>query len=145
MRLRRAPERLVIAHEKFSPRLAPVKVLALEPKELDVSSSSLEKQKLFEQLRFATPLKARARLPLIKRLQKSGCCEAARSNLLVTNVFDAGQNLGLLCELDLTEFFPHAPFLVVSLDHLALDGRFALDRKSRRHRRRLARIASQAQ
>ena len=106
--------------------------------------SSLERMKLFEQLRFATPLKARARPPLIKRLQKSGCCEAARSNLLVTNVFDAGQNLGLMCELDLTQYCPRAPFLIVSLDHLALDGRFALDRKSRRHRRRVARVASQA-
>ena len=109
-----------------------------------MSSLSLEGQKLFEQLRFALPLKARARPPLIERLRKSGHCEAARSSLSVTNIFDAGEKFGLMCELDLTQYCPRAPFLVVSLDHLALDCRFALDRKSRRHRRRVPRAASQA-
>jgi len=109
-----------------------------------MSFSSLERLKLFEQLRFALPLKARARPPLIERLRRSGYCEAARSSLPVTNIFDAGENFGLMCELDLTQYCPQARFLVVSLDHLALDRRFALDRQSQRRRRRLARAASQA-
>ncbi len=105
---------------------------------------SLSRQKLVEQLRFALPLKARARPPLIERLRKTISCDAARSNLPVTNIFDAGENLGLMCELDLTRYRPQAPYLVVPLAHLALDRRYGLDRKFQRYRRRAARAAPQA-
>jgi hypothetical protein len=101
---------------------------------------SLNKQKLVEQLRFALPLTARARSPLIDRLRKIISRDAARSNLLVTSVFDAGENLGLMCQLDLTQHGAQAPHLVVPLEHLALDRRYGLDRKRQRHRRRFAPI-----
>ena len=105
---------------------------------------SSNKQKLIEELRFALPLKARARPPLIERLRKTISRDAARSNLPVTNVFDAGENLGLMCQLDLTQYCPQAPHLVVPFEHLALDRRYGLDRKSQRYRRRGARAAPQA-
>ncbi len=98
---------------------------------------SFDKQKLIEQLRFALPLKARARPPLIERLRKTISHEAARSNLPVTNVFDAGESLGLMCELDLTQYNSQAAYLVVPLEHLALDRTYGLVRKSQHYRRRL--------
>jgi hypothetical protein len=104
-----------------------------------MSSLSLERQKLVEQLRFALPLKARARAPLIERLRGAISLDAARSNLPVTNIFDAGEGIGLMCQLDLTQYCPEAPRLVVPLEHLALDRRYGLDRKSQRYRRRVAR------
>ena len=70
---------------------------------------SFDRQKLVEQLRFALPLKARARPPLIERLRKTISCDAARSNLPVTNIFDAGESLGLMCQLDLTQYCPQTP------------------------------------
>ncbi|MGO9773531.1 MAG: hypothetical protein ACLPSW_29110 [Roseiarcus sp.] len=105
---------------------------------------SCDRQKLIEQLRFALPLKARARPPLIERLRKSVSCDAARSNLPVTNVFDVGEGLGLMCQLDLTQYCPRTPYLVVPLEHLALDRRYGLDRKPQHYRRRVARAAPQA-
>ncbi len=105
---------------------------------------SLDKQKLVEQLRFALPLTARARPPLIERLRKTISRDAAGSNLPVTNVFDAGERLGLMCQLDLTQYCPQAPYLVVPLEHLALDRRYGLNRKSQRYRTRVARASPQA-
>ena len=105
---------------------------------------SSNKRKLIEELRFALPLKARARPPLIERLRKTISRDAARSNLPVTNVFDAGETLGLMCQLDLTQYCPQAPHLVVPFEHLALDRGYGLGRKSQRYRRRGARAAPQA-
>jgi hypothetical protein len=99
---------------------------------------SLDRQKLIEELRFALPLKARARPPLIERLRGTLSPDAARSVLPVTNVFDAGENLGLMCQLDLTQYCPQAPHLVVPLAHLALDRRYGLNQKSQHYRRRAA-------
>ena len=62
---------------------------------------SSDRHKLLEKLRFALPLQARARSPLIERLRRTISQDAARSNLPVTNVFDAGETLGLVCQLDL--------------------------------------------
>ncbi|MGA8171492.1 MAG: hypothetical protein WB816_11790 [Methylocystis sp.] len=97
---------------------------------------TLDRQRLVEQLRFALPLTARARPPLIERLGKTISRDAARSNLPVTNVFDAGESLGLMCQLDLSQYCPQAPRLVVPLELLALDRRYGLDRKIQRYRRR---------
>ena len=107
---------------------------------------SLDRQKLVEQLRFALPLRARARArpPLIERLRRTISHDAARSNLPVMNVFDAGESLGLMCQLDLTQYCPHAPYLVVPLKHLALDRGYGLDRKPQHYRRRSARASPQA-
>ena len=105
---------------------------------------SLERQKLVEQLRFALPLKARARPPLIERLRKSVSRDAARSNLPVMSIFDAGENLGLMCQLDLTQYCSRTPYLVVPLEHLALDRGYGLDRKPLRYRRRVASSTPQA-
>jgi len=102
----------------------------------------LARWKRIEQLRLALPLRARAEPPLIERLQKSRCREAARSNLLVTNVFDGGRDLGLMCELDLTQYSPCAPLLVAPLAHRALDRRYGRGQKPQRHRRRAAPQAS---
>ena len=105
---------------------------------------SLDRQKLVEQLRLALPLKARARPLLIGRLRKSVSCDAARSNLPVTNVFDAGEGLGLMCQLDLTQYNTQTPYLVVPLELLALDRGYGLDRKSQNYRRRVAYPSPQA-
>jgi hypothetical protein len=109
-----------------------------------VTRLSLEKQKLVEQLRFALPLKARARPPLIERLRKSISQDAARSNLPVTNIFDAGESLGLMCQLDLTQYSAQTPYLVVPFEHLALDRLYGLDRKFQRYRTRGVHLSPQA-
>ncbi len=105
---------------------------------------SSNKQKLVEQLRFALPLRARARPPLIERLRGTISLDAARSNLPVTNVFDAGESLGLVCQLDLTQYCPQAPHLVVPLEHLAIDRKYGINRKPQHYRRLAARAAPQA-
>ncbi len=99
---------------------------------------SLDRQKLVGDLQFALPLKARARPPLIERLRKTISRDVARLNLSVMDVFDAGESLGLKCQLDLTQYCPPAPQLVEPLAHLALESKYGLDRNSQRHQRRVA-------
>jgi hypothetical protein len=110
----------------------------------DMTRRSLERLKLVEQLRFALPLRARARPPLIARLRRTISQDAARSNLPVTNIFDAGESLGLMCQLDLTQYSPRTPYFVVPFEHLALDRGYGLDRKSQHYRRRAAHASPQA-
>jgi hypothetical protein len=104
---------------------------------------SPDRKKLVEQLRFALPLRARARPPLIERLRKSVSHDAARSNLPVTNIFDAGERLGLMCQLDLTQYNSQTPYLGVPLKHLALDRRYGLAGKAQNFRRRAAHASPQ--
>jgi len=102
-------------------------------------TQSLERRKLVEKLRIALPLKARARAPLIERLRGTVSIDAARSDLPVTNIFDAGGGIGLMCQLDLTQVCPQAPHLVVPLAHLAFACKYGLDRQLPRYRTRVAR------
>jgi len=91
---------------------------------------------LLERLRWSLPLSVRARQRLVERLSAFLPLEAARSSLLVTDVYDAGEELGLLCQLDLTRHGAKVSYLVVPFEHVAVDRRYGVGRKPQRDRKR---------
>ena len=97
---------------------------------------SPDREMLIERLRRSLPLSARARQRLVKRLSAFLSLEVARSSLLVTDVYDAGEELGLLCQLDFTRHGAKVSYLVVPLEHVALDHRYGVGRKPQRDRKR---------
>lgn len=96
-----------------------------------------DRRVLIERLRRSLPLSARARQRLVERLSAFLPREVARSSLLVTDVYDAGEELGVVCQLDLTRHRAKVSRLVVPFDQIALDRRFCLDQKPQRHRQLL--------
>ncbi len=109
-----------------------------------MKQGSGERRVLIDRLRLNLPLSVRPRQRLIERLSAFLPLEAMRSSLLVTSVYDAGDELGVLCQLDLTPHRANVSHLVVPLDQIALDRRFRLDQKSGQHHRLLdARRVSQ--
>jgi hypothetical protein len=82
-------------------------------------------QEFVHRLRSATPLTARARPSLADHLRRS-VPQAARAPLTVSDIYDGGAELGLLCLLDLRKHGDGAPCLVVPLGDLAFDRRHPL-------------------
>ena len=97
-----------------------------------------KRRELTERLRLALPLSGRARQQLLERLSEIISPEAARSNLLITDVYDAGEEHGLLCQLDLTRYDAKVSYLVVPFDQLAIDPRYDFSEKPHRQGKRVA-------
>ena len=89
-------------------------------------------------LRLYLPLSARPRRRLVERLSAFLAPEAARADLLVTDLYDAGEEHGLLCQLDLSRHGAEISYLVVPFDQVAFDRRYGLDPKPRRYHERLS-------
>ncbi len=98
---------------------------------------SPDREMLIDRLRQSLPLAARARQQLVERLSAILSPDAARSNLLVTDLYDAGEEHGVLCQLDLSRHGAKISYLVVPFDQVAFDRRYRLDRKARQRHQRL--------
>jgi len=92
---------------------------------------------LIDRLRSSMPLLARARQKLVERLGAFLPPGAARGNLLVTDLYDVGEEHGLLCQLDLSRHGAKVAYLVVPFEQLALDRRYGVGRRPQRDRKRV--------
>jgi len=102
-----------------------------------MNGCSPDRRMLIERLRWSLPLSVRARRQLVERLSAILSPDAARSSLLVTDLYDAGGEHGVLCQLDLSRHGAKISYLVVPFDQVALDRRYGLDSKPRRSHQRL--------
>ena len=98
---------------------------------------SPDREMLIDRLRRNLPLAARARQQLVARLSAILSPDAARSNLLVTNLYDAGEEHGVLCQLDLSRHGAKISYLVVPFDEVAFDRRYRLHRNATQRHQRL--------
>lgn len=93
---------------------------------------------LAPRLRRHLPLRAHVGPLLGSKLRRYGRAGGA---VVVTNVYDAGHEFGLMCQLDLSDICGDAPALVVPIAQLVFDRACPISRELTDYRRRCRRGA----
>lgn len=106
--------------------------------------SAHHSQSLVSRLQRFLPLRAYGRPPLIGMLRKHSPDMTASSRLMVTNVYDAGDQSGLMCKIDFAPGAARRPILVVPITLLAFDRRHPISRDVAEYRRRRAELTETA-
>jgi hypothetical protein len=109
-----------------------------------VQSSAHYPESLANRLQRFLPLRAYGRPPLIGMLRRHSPYTTASSRLLVMNVFDAGEQSGLMCKVHLASGASASSVLVVPVTLLAFDRRHPISREVAEYRRRRAELTEKA-
>ncbi len=92
-----------------------------------MASEARSRHEIIQDLRLSLPLTGRARQPLIRSLRLRGS-SAAPSTVSVVEIYDAGEEHGIMYLVDVGRYCPTTPYLVVPLDYVALGPRNAIGR-----------------
>jgi hypothetical protein len=94
------------------------------------------KEELVERMRRALPLVAHARPPLLTFLRHCIARDTAAPRLTVTNVFDAGDAQGVMCQFAVHDWQAGRSIFVAPIAQIAFDRRHAISREiaARDHR-----------
>jgi hypothetical protein len=103
-----------------------------------MASQARSRNEIIQSLRLSLPLIGRARQPLIRSLRRR-CGGAAPATVSVVEIYDAGEEHGIMCRVDVGRSCPSAPYLVVPLDYVALGPRNAIGRLLAVHMKRAPR------